>query len=316
MPLIEQQLKRLLPNSLLDFGRQIRDHRNTHGKFPNLINPVTFSDKVLHRRLFDRRPVLTQLADKAAVRFYVEARLGPDILPKLYWLTTRPDEIRFDQLPDKFVVKPTHGSGWGQIVTDNSALDRRALIETCCDWLRRSYYEEMLEWAYKDIEPRILIEEFIDDGSGTAPNDYKLFVFGGSVQMIQVDTGRFMDHRRRLYTPTWRKLDALLQYDDVVGDVPRPVHLAEMITAAEKLGSGLDFIRADFYDTGTRIYFGELTNYPGGGREHFRPKEFDRVLGEHWKVHRTLSDLFNWPRPETSGGQQANMIPNPQDGDT
>jgi TupA-like ATPgrasp len=268
--------------------RKILGHWKRHGVFPNIINPVTFNDKVLYRRLFDRRPALTQVSDKAAVRFYVESRLGPQILPKLYYLTTRPDAIPFDQLPNRFVVKPTHGSGWIQLITDKSALDRAALIETCSAWLKRSYYKETLEWAYKHIEPRIIVEEFIDDGSGTAPNDYKLFVFDGTVKLIQVDTGRFIDHRRRLYTPAWEKLDVLLgEYEDVIGDVPRPVHLAEMIAAAQKLGDGWDFIRAEFYDTGARLCFGELTTYPGAGGVRFRPQEFDRYLGQCWKLYGT-----------------------------
>jgi hypothetical protein len=147
--------------------------------------------------LFDRRAVLTQIADKAAVRSYVESRLGPQVLPKLYYLMTRPNTIPFDQLPDRFVVKPTHGSGWVQIVTDKSELDRAALIETCTGWLNQNYYEITREWVYKNIEPRI-----------------------------------------------------------VSGDIPRPTHLAEMLAAAKTLCRDLDFVRADFYDTAERLYFG------------------------------------------------------------
>lgn len=280
MSWIKQQVKRILPNPVFE----IRNHWKAHGVFPNIVSTVTFSDKILHRRIFDRRALLSQLADKAAVRLYVQARLGTEILTDLYHLTVHPDTIPFDELPNRFVVKPTHGSGWVQIVPDKSSLDRAALIETCNGWLKRSYYRETREWVYKDIEPRILVEEFIDDGSGNVPNDYKFFVFDGKVDMVQVDTARFTDHRRRLYSPTWERLGALLQYDDVIGDVPRPPHLAEMITAAATLGAGLDFVRADFYDTGERIYFGELTNYPGAGLDRFRPTEFDRWLGERWKV--------------------------------
>ena len=121
-------------------------------------------NKVLHRILFDRRAVLTQVADKAAVRDYVEARLGRQLLPERYYITIDPDTIPFDKLPDRFVVKRTHGSGWVQIVTDKSTLDRATLIETCRGWLRQSYYEATREWVYKNIEPRIIVEQFIDDG--------------------------------------------------------------------------------------------------------------------------------------------------------
>jgi hypothetical protein len=227
---------------------------------------------------------LTQVADKAAVRDYVEARLGRHLLPERYYITIDPQTIPFDKLPDRFVVKPTHGSGWIQIVTDKSTLDRVTLIKTCRGWLRQSYYEATREWVYKNIEPRIIVEQFIDDGAGNTPNDYKFFVFNGAVEMIQVDTARFSDHRRRLYTPTWEKLPVLLDYDDISGELPRPRHLQQMIAAAEALGRGLDFIRADFYDTPDRVYFGELTTTPLGGYHQFRPKEFDYYLGSRWKL--------------------------------
>jgi hypothetical protein len=281
---IKGRVKRLLP----DWAFLIRENCKAHGAFPNLFSPVTFSEKILHRQLFDRRAVLTQIADKAAVRPYVESRLGPQILPNLYYVASRADAIPFDHLPNRFVVKPTHGSGWVQLVTNKASLDRAALIAVCNDWLKRSYYKETREWVYKHVEPRLLVEEFIDDGSGTTPNDYKLFVFGGTVELIQVDVGRFTDHRRRLYTPTWKRVGALLEYDDINGDVPGPVHLREMIGAAETLGRDWDFIRADFYDTGKRLYFGELTATPGGGCYRFRPNEYDRYLGGRWNM-RTLA---------------------------
>ncbi len=280
MSSIRRQVRQLLPDALLE----IRAHCNVHGRFPNLVNPVLFNDKVLYRRLFDRRPVLSRIADKAAVRGFVESRLGPRLLPELYCLTANPAAIPFDALPDSFVVKPTHGSGWVRLVADKSRLDRAALIATCQGWLKRSYYEENREWIYKNIEPRILVEEFIRDGGGGAPTDYKFYVFDGRVDLVQVHADRFTDHRARLYTPAWQKLDALLDLEDIVGDLPRPANLDAMIAAAEALGSGLDFIRADFYDTGTRVVFGELTPYPSGGHERYRPQEFDRWLGGRWKM--------------------------------
>ena len=265
-------IKKVIKKGLPDWCVLLWEWRKAHGAFPNIIRPVTFNEKVLHRNLFDGRAVFTQLADKAAVRSYVEQRLGPEILPKLYYLTSRADTIPFDELPDRFVVKPTHGSGWVQIVTAKSALDRAALIELCSEWLQRSFYKETREQVYKHIEPRIIVEELIDDGSGAAPNDYKLYVFDGTVQFIEVHVGRFSDHRVRLYTPTWKRIDALFGFDDIIGDVSRPAHLADMITAAETLGRDLDFVRADFYDTGDRLFFGELTMTPGEASTAFAPK--------------------------------------------
>jgi len=280
---IKQRLRQRLPHWLV----LIREHRRLHGELPNIIWPATFSEKILCRNLFDRRPLLTQIADKAAVRSYVESRLGAQMLPQLYHLTTRPESIPFDTLPDRFVVKPTHGSGWYELVTDKSTLDRAALVETCCAWLKRSYYEETGEIVYKDIRPRILVEQFIDDGDGNAASDYKLFVFDGRVEFIYVVTERLTRYKRRLYTPAWKKLDVRLESDDVDGDAPRPPHLDDMIAAAETLGRDWDFIRTDFYDTPEQLYVGELTMTPGGGRFRFHPKEFDRYLGTLWKRRRS-----------------------------
>jgi TupA-like ATPgrasp len=262
----------------------LRGFYKAHGVLPRIIRPVTFTEKIVHRSLFDRREILTRLTDKAAARSYVEQRIGPQFLPKLYHLTSQPETIPFDELPDRFVVKPTHASGWVRLITDKSTLDRAALVETCRDWLKQSYYEKKREWVYKNVEPRILVEQYIDDGSGAVPNDYKLYVFDGTVELILLSVGRFKDHRLRFYTPAWKKLDVLLANEDIIGDAPPPANLGNMIAAAQVLSQGMDFMRVDFYDTGDRFYCGELTMTPGGGLDHFRPKQFDHYLGQCWKI--------------------------------
>ncbi|MGB6357117.1 MAG: ATP-grasp fold amidoligase family protein [Steroidobacteraceae bacterium] len=274
-------VKKLIKGTMPDWVVQVWKWHRAHGAFPRVFHPATFNEKILCRNLFERRPEFGQIADKAAVRHYVEQRLGPGLLPKLYHLTDRPEAIPFDELPDRFVVKPTHGSGWVRLVADKSTLDRPALIATCADWLKRSYYRESREVAYKHIEPRILIEEFI--GGGATPNDYKLFVFGGSVELIQVDVNRFACHRQLLYSPAWKKLDVRYVDDDPSGEAQKPAHLGEMIHAAQILGREWDFIRVDFYDTADRLYFGEITLTPNEGCVRFRPQEFDNYLGSLWK---------------------------------
>lgn len=273
----------VIPKWFLNFALPVRRHAKRHGRIPNLVKPEMFTDKVLCRILFDRRPVLTEVADKAGVRSYVSARLGEELLPKVYCLTTDPDSISFDDLPEKFVIKPTHGSGWVRVITDRSTLDAAALVQTCKEWLGQNFYEKTGEWPYKNIRPQIIIEEYIDDGCGIVPIDYKVFVFGGVVEFIQIDSDRFVYHRRRLYDRNWEKLDVRYEYDDIIQDIPRPHHLEQMIAAAETLGAGLDFIRADFYDTKDQLYFGELTTTPDCGMGRFSPPEFDLYLGSKWK---------------------------------
>jgi hypothetical protein len=256
---------------------------NAYGRFPRLVRPRRHSDWILRRAGFDRRPLLRRLTDKATVRGYVEERLGPDLLPRLYVLTRDPATIDFDALPDCFVIKPTHASGSVRIVRDKATLDCAELIAQCRQWLRRDYYRESMEWAYKGITPQIMVEEFIDDGTGGAPTDYKVFVYHGRVALIQADFDRFVSHRRRVFDRSWNRLGFDLQFPDIGRDVKAPPHLREMVAAAETLGRGLNFIRIDFYDTDRKLYFGEMAVYPGGTREVFYPVEVDEHYGSLWR---------------------------------
>jgi TupA-like ATPgrasp len=258
----------------------MRRHKRFLGTYPNLFRPKTFSEKVLHRIVFDRRPILTKLQDKYAARDYVREKIGEHVLPRLYWATKTPADIPFDDLPSKFVVKATHGCGWNYLVPDKTALNQEDLIEKCESWLGRNYYYRSREWAYKHIEPRIIVEQFINDDTGPTPMDYKFYAFNGSAQFIWAIAGRSVEPRCTGYTPSWGRLAMKQRWKSIEWSVPRPQHLDEMIEYAEILGDGLDFVRVDFYDAG-KVYFGEMTLYPSGGMEFYDPK-WNRYFGRVW----------------------------------
>ncbi len=256
-----------------------------HRRLPNLFRPRRFNDKILMRIMFDRRPVLATMADKYAVREHVRARIGDTSLPALLHVTTDPRTIPFDTLPDSFVVKPTHGANWVRVVRDKSGLDREELIATCNGWLARNYHAVTREWAYRDVIPRILVEELVDDGHGITPNDYKLFVFDGRTAFILVIMGRFEERSHVMMTPDWQPVDVTWIYAGRRGTPPPPpVHLSGMLQAARRLGRDLDFVRIDFYDTPDKLFFGELTATPGCGLERCEPDTFDRTLGSYWHL--------------------------------
>lgn len=275
-------LKTCLPDEVRDLVFAVRQHKRAHGEYPRILRPRTFNEKILRRKVFDRRPILTTFADKYAVRDYVAQRVGPQILPAVYWLTTDPATIPFNTLPQRFVVKPTHGSGWVRVVLNKEAIDRQELIRTCGKWLAASYYEHLREHEYKHIPRRIIIEEFVDDGSGCAPKDYKFFTFNGKVHFIQVDGERFSGHRRSLFDRDWRDTGVRYNYEPIATPVPRPRNLELMLRTAERLSNNLDFVRVDLYDVGRRIYFGEMTSTPGCGVERFEPRSMDERLGKLW----------------------------------
>lgn len=256
--------------------------KQTLGYYPNILFPKTFNEKLQRRKLFDRRPILTLMADKYAVRNYVREKLPVDIFPRLYLVTENPSDISFKNLPNRFVIKPTHASSWVRIVKDKSLIRETELREECQKWLRRSYYDVSKEWVYKNIPRRLLVEELLEDGTGDVPRDYKFFVFAGKVQLIQVDIDRFRLHRRNLYDRHWNQLDVSFVYDTYAGTLTRPNGLAEMIEYAEVLGDGLEFVRVDFYDLGSRVVFGEMTTSPENGFGKFVPESFDLYLGGFW----------------------------------
>jgi hypothetical protein len=278
----ERTIEAVVPEPAIVAIAASRRYKSEFGVFPNFIRPRTFNEKVIHRMVFDRRPILAKLQDKYALRDYVKEKIGEDLLPTLYWVTKSPADIPFDDLPDKFVVKATHGCGWVCLVPDKARVNRRELVDTCTSWLNQNYYYVYQEWAYKHIEPRIIVEQFLSDGTGLVPMDYKIYTFGGRVHVINVEAARFEDLRLARYGRSWNKIEVGSRYKNFEGEVARPKHLDEMIECAEILGDGLDFIRVDLYDTESQVYFGEITVYPSAGTGFF-PREFDRFLGGLWK---------------------------------
>ncbi len=270
-------------NTLLNFIK-------FHKRFPNICDPKLFNDKVLHRNLFDRRPIRNQFADKYAVREYVKDRIGEEYLPKLYHVTTDPSTIPFETLPDKFVIKSNQGTGWVKVVTDKSTINQSDIIEECKGWLSRDYYSESGEWVHKHTSQCIIVEEYIDDGKSICPNDYKFFTYNGVANYIQVNTGRLVDQTRDIYDTQWNKL----QIEKGGGKnnptlIPRPPHLEQMLEFAQKLGEGIKFARIDFYDIPKQVYLGEITNLPSNGLAHFEPAMYDRLFGEPWELYHKSS---------------------------
>jgi hypothetical protein len=271
--------------SLLPLHLQYVFHYNSRYKdFCLLIKPKTFNQKLFYKLIYDRRPLLVTFADKLQAREYVRRKIGGDILVKLLAQADRPEELKFEELPQQFVLKANHGSGYVRIVKNKLLEDESGLRRTCQQWLSENYGELSGEWIYKSIPPKIMVESFLDGGNGESPDDYKIFVFNGKVFMIEVDMDRFTGHRRDLFTPDWIRMDVRFRVPNADRPVPKPACLERMLEIAERLGAETDFVRVDLYEVEGRIYFGELTNFPGNGLTRFEPNEFDATLGAQWRI--------------------------------
>lgn len=259
--------------------------------------------------LRDHRRLLVTFADKSAVREHVSALGCGGYLPEAVAVLSDPTGLTTLDLPDAYVVKPTHGSGavvvvspaapgenrlpgpggaWVYCQVRPEVVDRQRLVALGAEWLDQLYGQgPNREWAYGPVPRQILVEELLVGPDGGIPDDYKLFVFHQQVRFIQVDTGRFGSRTQDFYSPGWEHLDLSGGPAWAPSPQPEPERLDELITLAQTLSAGTDFVRVDLYVLPDRIVFGELTSYPAGGHSPFYPGRWNLEFGRHWKVPQT-----------------------------
>lgn len=260
-------------------------YRLTTGRKLDLDNPVTFNEKLQWLKLYDRRPEYTVMVDKVKAKEYVADRIGTEYIIPTLGVWDDPDEIDFDTLPDRFVLKCNHNSGCLCICKDKSRLDIPKVKADLRKGLRKNYFLMGREWPYKDVPRKILAEKFMIDESGTELKDYKVFCFDGEPEIIEVDYGRFTEHKRNIYGKDWDFIRMEIEYPSDEGHaIARPNKLAEMLDLARRLSKGIPHVRVDFYSVGNRLYWGELTFFHGSGYEHFNPHEWDERLGRLIKL--------------------------------
>lgn len=251
------------------------------GREPDLDNPVRFSEKMQWLKLNYRPTVQTILADKHEVRTYLTDKGFGHLLNEQLACVSSVEDINFSVLPNQFVVKAAHASGWNLICQDKQSLDVKSTKARLASWLQQGIFWNGREWPYKNIPRRLVIEEYLEDSSGGL-RDYKVFCFSGSAQFIQANSGRASaEHAQNFYSVGWELLPFgkdLTPRPDIT--IPRPGTLDEMVELAQKLSTGHPFVRVDFYDVDNRLIFGELTFYPASGLPDFKPDQFDFTCGD------------------------------------
>ncbi|MBR4518350.1 MAG: hypothetical protein IKO65_05045 [Victivallales bacterium] len=248
----------------------------------NLLQPVSFNDKLNFLMLYYRNPLLVKLADKYAVRDYVAQTIGENYLPGLLGVWERPEDIRLDTLPDRFVLKTNHACRTNILCPDKRSLNWPAARRKLSKWLKMDYSRVCEEWQYHDIPRKIIAEEFLDDPGHEVPRDFKFLCLGGKVHSIMVYSDRGTNTHMNVYAPDWElRPGVYTNYPNAPEQLdPRPSNLEEMLRCAEKLAAPFPQVRVDFYNLGDRrIVFGELTFSYGSGRAPITPRSFDLELG-------------------------------------
>ena len=273
---------RLRPDHLV----QEEQFQRAFGRPISWRHPTTFNEKIHWIRRYERSPLLTRLSDKVAVRDYVAERCGPAILAEAIGVWDRVEEIPWATLPLPCVLKVNWGSGMNWFCRDRASLDVARATSHLAAWMGRNHYWNHREWAYKNIQPRILGEKLLVTSTGDVPPDYKMFCFDGVPRIVQIDNDRFTNHTKDLYALPWRRLDVTSHYPASGRDQSPPPQLEALLEMAATLSRGIPFVRVDGYDLGDRIVFGECTLYPNAGIVPFEPEAFDLELGSWLTVRR------------------------------
>ena len=248
----------------------------------NLKNPQTFTEKLQWLKLYDRNTLYTKLADKYEVKQYIKDKLGEAyVIPMVGGPWKHFSDIDFDKLPNQFVLKNTHDSGGVAICSDKTSFNREQAGKKLEYSLNHNYFYYNREWPYKNVQPRIIAEQYMEEMGRESLLDYKLHCFHGEVKVILVCLGRGDANgmKKVFYDRNWKKLEFRRPNTSNDCYVERPAHLNKMIEFSEKLSKDIPFVRVDFYDINGKLYFGEMTFFPSGGMIGFVPEEWDAILG-------------------------------------
>jgi len=242
------------------------------GRELDLENPKTFNEKLQWLKLHNRKPEYSVIVDKYRVRDYIREKLGEEYLIPLIGAWDSPDEIDFDALPDRFVLKCNHNSGMGMyICKDKSQMDVNKVKEELRKGLSQDYYLVHREWPYKDVPRKIICEQYMTDTPESQDfTDYKFFCFNGKVDCVMLCLERSSgDTKFYFFDQDWnlKRYNRRGQAAPEGFTIPKPSCMDEMFKIAEKLSAGMPFVRVDLYQSGEQVYFGELTFFPDSGFE-------------------------------------------------
>jgi len=253
-------------------------YRIKTGRKLSFKNPKTYSEKLNWLKVYDKNPLYTKLVDKYEVRSFVKERIGEEHLFPLLGVWNNFDDIDFNKLPNRFVLKCTHDFGSVVICNDKTKFSVKDAKKTINNALKFNFYYRGREWAYKNVKPRIIAEQNMQTGDERLV-DYKFFCFGGKVKFMFVATGRGKDLRFDFFDNNYNHISVVNGVPNADTIPEKPKCFDEMIKLAEKLAKGINNVRVDLYDIDGKVYFSEMTFYHNGGMVAFEPYSIDSELG-------------------------------------
>lgn len=275
-------------------GYLSQSYKKITGFDMNFDNPQTLTQKQQWMKLYDQSQLKCEYSDKYVVRKHIAEVIGEEYLIPLIVNNGKDhffsaDEIDFDKLPNQFVLKCSHGSGYVIVVSDKSKLtnNKIKLIKHKLDcWLKEDFaYYNGFELVYTGVKPCIIIEKYMainDDLS-----DYKFLCFSGEVKYVWCDEGRFIDHKRSVFDLNYQLMPFTFYTYGEITHKDKPENFEQMLSIAKSLCGDFAFSRVDLYSVNGEVYFGELTFSSSSGYELPYPIEYDRILGDLVKIDLT-----------------------------
>ena len=292
-------------------------YRMAYGKKLNLDNPQNYNEKLQWLKLYNRNPEYTNLVDKYEVKKYIEKNIGKEYVIPTLGIYKKFEDINFDELPNKFVIKCTHDSGGLVVCKDKEKLDIKLAQKIINKSLKNNYYLKGREWPYKNVKPRIIIEKLMEIGNiekndSTVANkeyidaetlqkeqgllDYKFMCFNGEVKLMFLDIGvigkgigHAKEYYRNVYDEKFELLPVLETRSNYPTKINKPKNFSKMVEIAQNLSKGIPHVRVDLYNIDGKIYFGELTFFHGSGlSNYFIPEEWNEKLGNYINLNKKL----------------------------
>lgn len=245
----------------------------------NLYNPQTFSEKLQWLKLYDHNPLYTTLVDKNAVKEYVAGIIGEEYIIPTLGVWEHFDDINFDELPNRFVLKCTHDSGSVTVCADKHTFDKEKAKIKLEKALKRNYYYHGREWPYKNVKPQIMAEEYLQNNGDPLP-DYKFFCFNGVPEIMYISRDADENPRTDFFNMEFVHLPIKMRDQNADTAPSKPAGFEKMKQLAETLSEGLKHVRIDFFEADGHIYFGEYTLYHCGGFCNVQPEKWNIYLGD------------------------------------
>ena len=253
----------------------------------NNINKLkTYNQKLQWNKIFNNNPLRTLLVDKYLVRDWVKKKIGAKYLNKLLGVYDNFDEIKFNNLPNKFAIKCNHGSGMNLIVKNKKDINMNEVRNFINDKMKTNFGFIYNELQYINVRRKIIIEEYMENENGYL-NDYRIFCFNGNPQYIMIDSDSHGENRKiSFYDINWNFINVTYNnYKLHNPPLKKPANLNEILLIAKRLSEGFNHVRVDLYVFDNKsIKFGEMTFTHSAGNAKWSDEKFNKHLGDLFEL--------------------------------